>query len=536
MAQLIVHTPQNEISSRYRYYNIFFKNFVEFLKTKFDVEEDTYYENANISSYNVKLLNEQSSSDLLECEMIIENKETKEFVVLSVSDTLTGTISNHQTNPLCKKILVAQYNKKLIESHLKGDFLNKFKPWIYFPSNEFDLDSKYEKRKSITNFVDKFCFYGTSMEDRKILTHFDANLFDGGLPIGDFNSYSDRLINYKVALSIAGRAEFCYRDIENFGMGIPIIRFEYENKMSIPLIPNYHYISVERPEDLVYDRLGEKVHAEMIEKRFLEVKEDYDFLNYISENAKKYYEDNLSPIKSIENTYYLLELNKWEKNNDQPLNNVEKKKKIISFCLYGNDLRYTNGIICNLELAKKIYPGWICRVYYGQSVPENVIERIKGYSNTEVVLMQEGEDVLFPMIWRFLAIDDDDVEVILSRDADARLSYREKYCVDLFLESDCLFHSIRDNPSHKDVMGGMWGMKKNNRVNITKLSEGWNGIKYDYDQQFLRQEVVPNFTDSSLIHCSTYLNTFPVKKTNDFFVGGWWPGDNFGQKEDFIFF
>jgi hypothetical protein len=140
------------------------------------------------------------------------------------------------------------------------------------------------------------------------------------------------------------------------------------------------------------------------------------------------------------------------------------------------------------------------------------------------------------MIWRFLAIDDDDVEVILSRDADARLSYREKYCVDLFLESDCLFHSIRDNPSHKDVMGGMWGMKKNNRVNITKLSEGWNGIKYDYDQQFLRQEVVPNFTDSSLIHCSTYLNTFPVKKTNDFFVGGWWPGDNFGQKEDFIFF
>ena len=98
MVELIVHTPQNEDSSRYRYYNIFFKNFIDFLKEKFVVIEDTYFEYANVMSYPVKLLSDETSSDLLECEMIIENKETKEFVVLSVSDTLTGAILNHQSN------------------------------------------------------------------------------------------------------------------------------------------------------------------------------------------------------------------------------------------------------------------------------------------------------------------------------------------------------------------------------------------------------------------------------------------------------
>jgi len=231
----------------------------------------------------------------------------------------------------------------------------------------------------------------------------------------------------------------------------------------------------------------------------------------------------------------LLGLNKWEKNKiDTTI--TKPMKKIISFCLYGSDIRYCNGIICNIELAKIIYPEWICRVYYGESVPIEVIEKIKKYSNTEVVLMKEGPDEMTPMIWRFLAIDDEDVEVMLSRDADARLSYREKTCVDIFLNSESILHSIRDNPSHPDIMGGMWGIKKNNITNIKDLSIGWNGIKYDNDQQFLRQKVVPYYQDSILTHCSTYLNTFPVEKTNDFFVGGWWPCDNYGKPENFIFF
>lgn len=312
MAKLIIHTPQNEISSKYRYYNIFFKNLIDFIKNKFETYDDIFFEDANKLSYPVKLLDNNTTSDILECEMIIENEETKEFVILSVSDTLTGAILNHQSNPLCKKILVAQYNENNIKRHLRGEFFNKFSPWIYFPSNNYDLDIKYENRCNIVNYIDKFAFWGTSLEDREILSHFNSTYFDGGRPIGDFDSYSNILLNYKMALSISGRGEFCYRDIENFAMGIPIIRFEYENKMAKHLIPNYHYISVDRPIDLVYDRMGNEVHAKMIENRFLETKDDIDFLKFISKNARDYYNNNLSPISSVENTYYLLGLNNWE--------------------------------------------------------------------------------------------------------------------------------------------------------------------------------------------------------------------------------
>ena len=313
MKTIIVHTPQNDMSRTYRYYNHFWGFFIEFLKTKFVVEEDTHYEDANRTSYPVKLLNELSKSDMLECEMIIENKETQEFVVMSVSDLLTGSVLNHQSNPLCKKILFSQFDREIITKHLRApENIHKFSPWIYFPSNLFDIDSLYDYRKSQTELLDKFGFWGTSIEYRSILSHFDKTYFDGGRPIGDFYGYSKTLLKYKVALSIAGRGEFCYRDIENFGMGIPIIRFEYKNELYNPLIPNYHYISIERPEDLPIDREGKEHHAKMIEKRFLEVKDDKNFLDFISQNARKYYEDFLSKDGAINTTYKILGLNEWE--------------------------------------------------------------------------------------------------------------------------------------------------------------------------------------------------------------------------------
>jgi hypothetical protein len=211
-------------------------------------------------------------------------------------------------------------------------------------------------------------------------------------------------------------------------------------------------------------------------------------------------------------------------------------KKLITFCLYGQQPKYTYGMISNVEIAKTIFPDWICRVYYGNSVPTDIIDKLKTYDNVELVLMNEGPEYIFPMMWRFLGIDDDDVEVMISRDADARLSYREKVCVDIFMKSDYLLHSIRDNPSHKNIMGGMWGIKKNDRVKMNEISKDWEGHYYDSDQKFLREKLTPLFNDSYLIHCSTYLNTFPVEKTNEYFVGGWWDENNFGKPQNYIFF
>lgn len=212
-------------------------------------------------------------------------------------------------------------------------------------------------------------------------------------------------------------------------------------------------------------------------------------------------------------------------------------KKIISFSLYGDDQKYCHGMICNIELAKIIYPEWVVRVYYGNSVPINIVDMMKNYEHVELFPMEENGKYQY-MMWRFLPASDKDVEVMISRDADSRLSYREKIAVDIFLESDYLLHSIRDNLNHYDIMGGMWGMKKNDRINMRELVESWDGhLGYHSDQDFLRQKVMPHYEDSCITHCSFYLKNYPQEPKNNFFVGQVFPsGTNDGLGYNYIYY
>ena len=59
---------------------------------------------------------------------------------------------------------------------------------------------------------------------------------------------------------------------------------------------------------LIIDRLGNESHAKLIEERYLEVKDDYEFLNFISKNARQYYTDYLSRENRVNHTIKLLNL------------------------------------------------------------------------------------------------------------------------------------------------------------------------------------------------------------------------------------
>jgi hypothetical protein len=209
-------------------------------------------------------------------------------------------------------------------------------------------------------------------------------------------------------------------------------------------------------------------------------------------------------------------------------------KKIISFSLFGSNPKYNVGIICNLEIAKVIYPDWICRVYIGDSVPLNTINQLKTYNNCELVFVPENNKNMSYM-WRFLAIDDCDIA--LSRDADSRLSFREKSLVDEFLLSECLFHHIRDHPKHQEhkgsVMAGMWGMKKNNRVCMKEAINIFlnDHDYYSSDQNFLRLVIAPLFTDCTLLHDVT---SNPSESKH--FIGEIFPPGNFGAPLGHIFY
>lgn len=315
MKKLIIHQPTNHESKRFRYYNIFWDNLINELSKKHDVVVDRYYKRAHMGSSSVDLQliedNQKEKLSMLECEMVIENLTDKEIQVLSVSDDLTSAILNLQSHPYVKKIFVSQFIRDKIFHHVREENRQKYHPWIYFPSNEFDLEHFYNIRKSKEDFIDKMYFRGAASY-RPILNYLSQDFFQGGDSIGPFEPYAHDLINYKVALSLAGRGEICYRDVECMAMGVPMIRFEYLSEFNSQFLPNIHYISIDRPSDLMswfkLDREGEKHHADMITNKFVEIKGNKEFLDFISKNARKYYEDFLSPSSSVQHTLNLLDL------------------------------------------------------------------------------------------------------------------------------------------------------------------------------------------------------------------------------------
>jgi hypothetical protein len=293
---------------------LFWDELTDELKKTHSVIENRYFEDAHKDRFKVNfesLINPDGML-LMECEYVIENVDNGDFYILSVSDDLTSGILNEQSNPKLKKVLISQFIEDKVKHHVNDNHIKYF-PWIYFPMNLTDLDSYYLKRLQKTHFIDKLCFRG-STSNRPILKYFNSDILDGPDYIGDSKTYFDDLINYSIGLSVAGVGEMCYRDIEYMSLGIPFIRFEYQSKLSSPLIPNYHYISIPydiempRHNDTPTDRLGGQEQVNKIEQRFNEVITDKEFLSFISKNARKYYEDNLSPISRITKTLNILNL------------------------------------------------------------------------------------------------------------------------------------------------------------------------------------------------------------------------------------
>ena len=131
--------------------------------------------------------------------------------------------------------------------------------------------------------------------------------------------------------------------------------------------------------------------------------------------------------------------------------------KVISFSLWGEKSVYNMGGILNAEIAEKEWAGWTCRFYVAPDVPEPVVENLDVRENVEVI-HEQGRWLERHVLEIFLAAEDPDVDVMLSRDADSRLHIRDKAAVEEWLESDKKFHIMRDNCQHGwRICGGLWG-------------------------------------------------------------------------------
>lgn len=201
---------------------------------------------------------------------------------------------------------------------------------------------------------------------------------------------------------------------------------------------------------------------------------------------------------------------------------------ILSFALFGTDEKYRNGIIQNANLAIEIYPDWILLVYCDKYNFYFLRDKIP--KNTKLVLQKDKSVGLEGMSWRLLATEIEEAQVILFRDADSLITFREKFAIDEWLASSFDTHLIRDHPYHfSPIMGGMFGVRRESKTVLARLvKEKLNTRRltnYGDDQAFLSSEFYPKIKFKALVHTNSIRYLFeyaaPLRQleTNERFIG-----------------
>jgi hypothetical protein len=180
-------------------------------------------------------------------------------------------------------------------------------------------------------------------------------------------------------------------------------------------------------------------------------------------------------------------------------------RKVISYCIWGDNKLYNYGIYENALLLNKIYPDWYMVVYYTKTSLEKVIEELKKIKRVECILIDVANHPRNSML-RFLAAFNKKNDVVIFRDADSRLIQREADAVKEWLENtDKSIHIMRDKETHKKICAGLWGVRNGILCKddiIAKYYEYFKILnsKWTIDEKFLNQVIYPKYIKDATIH------------------------------------
>jgi len=192
----------------------------------------------------------------------------------------------------------------------------------------------------------------------------------------------------------------------------------------------------------------------------------------------------------------------------KPFNIKDKSKNIISFTLYGQSPKYCENAIINAQMSLKLYPHWTCRFYCSDDVPENIIKRLKDF-NAQIIIKEKPKDIKEMLFWRFLVMSDKNIDRFIVRDCDSVINEKESLAVKQWVESEKIFHIMRDFYTHTElILAGMFGGVIGIVDDINKLINSFlkdiHNSRTHLDQNFLSQKIWPLIKDDVLIHDSCF--------------------------------
>jgi hypothetical protein len=202
------------------------------------------------------------------------------------------------------------YEKDNPDIDCPSDIKTRYESFFYGPYEDGSLEFIEDlfKSTSIESTIPQLYFRGYLWDFRKyMIDHIkdpsiliiDRNTNNQSL---DYISYLKDLTQYRVALSLPGGTEVCNRDIECFGIGVPVIRPYLNIQYPDPLIPNYHYISCYTDckywdGNPWYLNYGE--FAEYLIYYLNKIKDDIEYLNFIRNNARSWFVKNCTLQNNI---------------------------------------------------------------------------------------------------------------------------------------------------------------------------------------------------------------------------------------------
>lgn len=216
---------------------------------------------------------------------------------------------------------------------------------------------------------------------------------------------------------------------------------------------------------------------------------------------------------------------------------VPVKMKVFSFCIYGPEHpKYHGDLLRNIEIITEHFPEWRIFVYVGADTTEQYIQKLTLYPNVHLrftnILGHKNS------VHRFFAIDEPTVDVMLVRDADSHVHWKDRWAIHDFLASGKSAHIIRDHPQHKGkILAGLWGVRKGVfKEPIRDIYERWTPVSAGYgtdpqgfgiDQNFLAtciyNTIIPNaivhYSHDNCVYLGEHAVKFPFVWTNDIYCG-----------------
>lgn len=249
--------------------------------------------------------------------MIIQNAETKKYFIVTYWDKM-ACISDYSGWDMenCVEIITASGTHKddYYYQPLEG---REFTPFSYL-TPRIDSDyTIYQLRDTDNNdreIPEKPMFKGYLYEFRKFLNaddRFDVKNTSDGEYL-HYSEYIKHLNNYAINMSLNGAGQICFRDMEILGLGTALFRPKLSVDFHNPLIPDYHYISVD------YDSIKgvQPIHkfyqllSDLMIERWNEVKDDRDYINEVAKNGKEWFDNNVPKEKHGEILLNILNFDK----------------------------------------------------------------------------------------------------------------------------------------------------------------------------------------------------------------------------------